>query len=113
MEKENLAKIWESTTKVMNTARRTITAKAVRKEEKKERKAKEKDKEKTRSQRQIRVSGATASHVASGDTRRVRLARVRASCGGSSEFFREFSGAECSDHTCGCEDSSIDSRIQC
>ena len=48
MEKENLAKICESTTKVMNTARGTITAKAVRKEERKERKAKEKDKEKTR-----------------------------------------------------------------
>ena len=41
------SKNWESATKVMNTARGTITAKAVRKEEKKERKAKEKDKEKT------------------------------------------------------------------
>ena len=38
------------------------------------------------------------------------LARLRASRGGSSEFFREFSGAECSDHTCGCEDSSVYSR---
>ena len=40
------------------------------------------------------------------------LARLRASRGGSSEFFREFSGAECSDHTCGCEDSSVHSRDQ-
>ena len=32
--------------------------------------------------------------------------------GGSSEFFCEFSGAECSDHTCGCEDSSFHSRDQ-
>ena len=31
------------------------------------------------------------------------LARLRSRSGGSSEFFREFSGAECSDHTCGCE----------
>ena len=44
------------------SARTTIAAKATRKE----RKAKEKDKEKTRSQRQIRVSRATASHVANG-----------------------------------------------
>ena len=50
MAKENLAKILESTTKVTNTARGTIAAKAVRKEEKEERKAKEKDKEKTRNQ---------------------------------------------------------------
>ena len=35
--KENVAKVWESTTKVTNTARGTITAKAVRKEERKER----------------------------------------------------------------------------
>ena len=40
------------------------------------------------------------------------LARLRASRGGSAEFFREFSGAECSDHTCGCEDSSVYSRDQ-
>ena len=40
------------------------------------------------------------------------LARICASCGGSSEFFCEFSGAECSDHTCGCEDISVYSRIQ-
>ena len=60
MAKENLAKIWESTTEVMNTARGTITAKTVRKEERKERKAKEKDKEKTRYQLQIPVSKATA-----------------------------------------------------
>ena len=40
MEKENFAKFWESTTKVMNTVRGTITAKAVRKEEKKEKKDK-------------------------------------------------------------------------
>ena len=86
------------------TARTTSTAKAMRKEKKEERKAKEKDKEKTRSQRQIRVSRATAGHVASGDTRRVSA--------GSSEFFCEFSGAECSDHTCGCEDSSVYSRDQ-
>ena len=60
MAKENLAKICESTTKVTKTARGTITAKAVRKEEKEERKAKEKDKEKTRNQLQIPVSKATA-----------------------------------------------------
>ena len=40
MANENLAKVWESTTKVMNTARGTITAKAVRKEEKKGKKGK-------------------------------------------------------------------------
>ena len=73
MANENLAKIWESTTKVMNTARGTITAKAVRKEEKEERKAKEKDKEKTRNQLQISVSKATAEHVENGDTRRVNV----------------------------------------
>ena len=61
-----LAKMWENTTKVMNTARGTITAKAVRKEEKEERKAKEKDKEKTRNQLQIPVSKATAEHVENG-----------------------------------------------
>ena len=40
------------------------------------------------------------------------LARLRASRGGSSEFFRAFSGAECTDHTGGCEDSSVYSRDQ-
>ena len=45
----------------------------MRKEKKEERKAKEKDKEKTRSQRQIRVSRATAGHVANGDIRRVSV----------------------------------------
>ena len=40
------------------------------------------------------------------------LARVRANRGGSSEFFCEFGGAERSDHTCGCEDSSVYSRVQ-
>ena len=40
------------------------------------------------------------------------MARFRASRGGSSEFFREFSGAECRDHTCGCEDGSVCSRDQ-
>ena len=47
-EKEKLAKIWESTTKVMNTARGTITAKAVRKEEKKE----ERQRKRTRKRRE-------------------------------------------------------------
>ena len=59
----------------MNTARGTITAKAVRKEEKKERKAKEKDKEKTRNQLQIPVSKATAERVENGDTRRVSVGK--------------------------------------
>ena len=75
MAKENLAKFWESTTKVMSTARGTITAKAVRKEEKEERKAKEKDKEKMRNQLQIPVSKATAEHVENGDTRRVSVGK--------------------------------------
>ena len=75
MAKENLAKIWEITTKVMSTARGTITAKAVRKEERKERKAKEKGKEKTRNQLQIPVSKATAERVENGDTRRVSVGR--------------------------------------
>ena len=66
MAKESLAKVWESTTEAMNTAKFTITAKAVRKEKKEERKAKDKDKEKTRNQRQTRVSKATAGHVANG-----------------------------------------------
>ena len=70
-----MAKVWESTTKAMSTARTTSTAKAMRKEKREERKAKEKDKEKTRSQRQIRVSRATAGHVASGDTRRVSVGK--------------------------------------
>ena len=70
-----MAKVWESTTKAKSTARTTSTAKAMRKEKKEERKAKEKDKEKTRSQRQIRVSKATAGHVASGDTRRVSVGK--------------------------------------
>ena len=73
--KGKFGKIWESTTKVMNTARGTITAKAVRKEEKEERKAKEKDKEKTRNQLQIPVSKATAEHVENGDTRRVSVGK--------------------------------------
>ena len=59
----------------MNTARGTITAKAVRKEEKKERKAEEKDKEKTRNQLQIPVSKATAERVENGDTRRVSVGK--------------------------------------
>ena len=75
MAKEKLAKIWESTTKAMNTARGTIPAKAVRKEEKEERQAKEKDKEKTRNQLQIPVSKATAEHVENGDTRRVSVGK--------------------------------------
>ena len=75
MENENLAKIWESTTKIMNTARGMITAKAVRKEERKERKAKEKDKEKTRNQLQIPVSKVTAERVENGDTRRVSVGK--------------------------------------
>ena len=45
------------------------------KEKKEERKAKEKDKEKTRSQHQIRISKATAGHVASGRTRRVSVGK--------------------------------------
>ena len=45
MAKENLAKIWESTTEARNTARGTRSATAVRKEEKEQRKAKEKDKD--------------------------------------------------------------------
>ena len=73
--KGKLAKIWESTTKVMNTARGTITAKSVRKEEKEERKAKETDKEKARNQLQIPVSKATAVHVETGDTRRVSVGK--------------------------------------
>ena len=68
-------KFGESTTKVMSTARGTITAKAVRKEEKEERKAKEKDKEKTRNQLQIPVSKAPAEHVEDGDTRRVSVGK--------------------------------------
>ena len=44
MAKENLAKNWKSTTKVMNTTRGTITAKAVRKEEK----SKERQRKRTR-----------------------------------------------------------------
>ena len=75
MAKESLAKVWESTTEAMNTAKFTITAKAVRKEKKEERKAKEKDKEKTRNQRQTRVSKATAGHVAKGDTRRASVGK--------------------------------------
>ena len=47
----------------------------VKKEKKKERKAKEKDKEKTRGQHQIRVSRATAGHVASGGTRRASVGK--------------------------------------
>ena len=43
MAKETLANIWESTTKVTNTARGTIAAKAVRKDKKEGRKAKEKE----------------------------------------------------------------------
>ena len=60
-----MAKVWESTTKATSTARTTSTAKTMRKEKKEERKAWEKDKEKTQSQHQIRVSKATAGHVAS------------------------------------------------
>ena len=40
------------------------------------------------------------------------LARLRSRSGGSPEFFREFSGAQCSDHTCGCEDGNGFSRSQ-
>ena len=47
----------------------------MRKEKKEERKAKEKDKEKTGSQRQIRVSRATAGHVANGGTRRAGVGK--------------------------------------
>ena len=60
MAKESLAKVLESATEAMSTAKTTITAKAVRKEKKEGRKAKEKDKEKTRNQLQTRVSKATA-----------------------------------------------------
>ena len=62
--------------KTTSTARTPSTAEAVEKEKKKERKAKEKDKEKTRSQHQIRVSRATAGHVASGSTRRASVGKV-------------------------------------
>ena len=78
----------------------------------KERKAKEKDKEKTKGQRQIRVSRATAGHVGSGGTRQVSVGKGTRKPWRKSEFFCEFSGAECSDHTCGCEDSSVHLRDQ-
>ena len=71
-----MARVLESTTRAMSTARTMSMAKAVKKEKKKERRAKAKDKERTRSQRQIRVSRDTASHVASGDTRRVSVGKV-------------------------------------
>ena len=58
-----------------STAKAMSTAKKVRKEEKEERKAEEKDKEKTRNQRQIRVSKATAGHVANGNTRPVSVGK--------------------------------------
>ena len=70
-----MVNVWESTAKATSTARTTSTTKAMRKEKKVERKAKEKDKEKTRSQRRIRVSKATAGHVASGGTRRVSVGK--------------------------------------
>ena len=75
MTKESLAKVWESTTKATSTAKTLITAKALRKEKKQGRKAKEKDEEKTRSQRQIRVSNATANHVANGGTSQVSVGK--------------------------------------
>ena len=59
----------------MRTARGTITAKAVRKEEKEDRKAKDKDKEKTRNQLQIPVSKATSEHVENRDRRRVSVGK--------------------------------------
>ena len=79
-----MAKVWESTTKAMSTARTTSTAKAMRKEKKEEIMAKEKDKEKTRSQRQIQVSNATAGHVSNGDTRRVSVGK------GTCKLWRKF-----------------------
>ena len=83
-----MAKVSEGTTKQLSTARTTSTAKAMRKEKKEERKAREMDKEKTRSQRRIRGSKATAGHVAKWEAQGERvLARLRASRGGSSEFF--------------------------
>ena len=73
--KESMARVLESTTRATSTARTTSSAQAVKKK-KKERKAKAKDKEKTRNQHQIRVSRATAGHVASGGTRRVSVGKV-------------------------------------
>ena len=48
VEKENLAKIWVSTTKAMSTARGTITAKAVRRK----RERKERQRKRTRKRRE-------------------------------------------------------------
>ena len=103
----------ENTTRTTSTARTTSTTKAVQKEKKKR---KETQRKRTRKRREASTKfefpgllqvmwqvGAQGERV---------LARLRASRGGSSEFFREFSGAECSDHTCGCEDGSVCSRDQ-
>ena len=56
MEKESLAKVWETMTKAMSTAKITITAKAVRKEKKEGRKAKEKDKERRETSAKLEFS---------------------------------------------------------
>ena len=74
--KKNAARALESTTRTTSTARTTSMAKAMWKAKKKERKAKEKDKERRRNQHPTRASKATASHVASGSTRRVSVGKV-------------------------------------
>ena len=65
-----------------------------------------KGKERMRDQHPTRDSKATASHAASGGEGEREFARLRPQSGGSSEFFREFRSAECSDHACSCEDGS-------
>ena len=112
MAKESLAKVWESTTKAMSTAKIMITAKTVRRKRKKD----ERERKRTRKRRETsaklefsRLLQDMWQVEAQGE--RV-LTRLRASCGGSSEFFCEFSGTKCNNHICGCEDSSVYSRIQ-
>ena len=109
--KESTVRALQNTTRTTSTARTTSAAKAVKKEKKKG-KAKEKDKEKTISQHQFEFPGLLQVMWQVGAQGERVLARLRASHGGSSEFFPEFSGAECSDHICGCEDSSVYSRDQ-
>ena len=82
MAKESLAKVWESTTKAMSTAKITITAKAVRKEKNKGIKVKEGNKGKGTGQGKDEkpapnssFSKALAGHVANGDTRRVSVGK--------------------------------------
>ena len=80
--------------------KKTSTAKAVKKERKK-RKGRQKKRTRKRREESTKFEFPGLLQVmwqveAQGE--RV-LARLRASRGGSSEFFREFSGAECSDHT--------------